>query len=384
MSQAANSGAQARTPKLEDVLRRASADHLLLTDVNGTLLDCNDRFAGEFGSGGDSPIGKGLSVWLSSEELSFAQKRWQRLFSGSKAERGLRKMKNGSGQVRLLDFCETPVISGGQPVAILSVGRDITEEALLEDKLWETQETRDSAVEYAVRASLGLIKGYIYSMRGGDSLSESQRAKFGRVVMDEIEALSRTIENLLSARGLHDDSITPAELCDVKSLMSAAIVSVEAEAQRREIKICRDEPVDSVEMHVPEAALVRLFQNLLEHCVMRITHSGQIHVKLQDSGEYIDIQISDNGSSVSEDLLRTLFVLRPPSARSEETALGSRSALYVARLFAEAMGGAVSVRSSAAGGLEFHLMLPRQAAGFTSAQSGHDYEGAQTSAMSVQ
>jgi K+-sensing histidine kinase KdpD len=293
-------------------------------------------------------------------------------------------MKNGSGQIRILDVCETPVTANGEIAAILSVGRDITEEALLEDKLWETQETRDSAVEYAVRASLDLIKGYIYSMRKGDTLSESQRAKFGGVVMDEIEALSRTVENLLSARGLHDDSMSVSELCEMKTLISAAVASVEAEAQRREIRVCRDEPVEAVEVHVPETAMIRLLQNLLEHCVLRITHDGQIHVKMQDSGEYVDIQISDNGSNVSEDQLRSLFVLRPQSARGEEAVSGSRTALYVARLFAEAMGGAVSARTSAEGGLEFHLMLPRQTAGFTSAHVDHEQARAQTTATTRQ
>ncbi|MBK6767053.1 MAG: PAS domain-containing protein [bacterium] len=345
-----------------EVTRNAMQDFVYVVDATGRLIDANERFLHEAIKLGASAEGTSIESLIVDEDRSIARRIWQSVAETRKPERSYRKMRNAAGATRVLDVMETAAIANGKVIGVVGVARDISEESALEDRIWDTQENSEAALEYAVRASLGLIKGYVFSLQRMERLPQEQRNRYGKVIVEEIETLSRNIENLLINRG-HYDEAGDGELCDVAQIVSEVVTLLRPEAERREIVLQVETSHPEVMLHCHSEAVHRVLLNLVDYCMLRITHRGQVQIRITDSGEYIDITLRDTGQSLSEKDVANLFCeVLPIGSEADSGTVGSRVDLYVARLLCDSLGGGLIARPTADGHMEFAVMFPRQAA----------------------
>lgn len=335
-------------------------DLVYIIDNSGRLVDANDRFFNELGIQQKQSEDIHVGVLINDEDRSVAKRIWQSVTESRRFERSIRRMRNAGGNQRLFDVQETPYIKDGKVLGLVGVARDVTEEFALEERIWESRENTEAALEYAVRASLGLIKGYVFSLQRMERLPAVQRERYGKVIVEEIETLGRNIENLLMSRGQFAEA-SDNDLCNIISVSHDIAALLKHEAVRREIVVKCPDKEREVLLYTKCEAVHRILLNLADYCMLRITHSGEITVGVGDYEEYIEITVSDSGPEMSDADIAMLFSeVAPAALEADSGAIGSKVDLYVARLLCDSLGGGISARATENRHLEFVVMLPRQ------------------------
>ena len=106
-----------------------------------------------------------------------------------------------------------------------------------------------------------------------------------------------------------------------------------------------------------EGKLRQVFYNLLAYAIERTPEGGSVSVRaLPCEGERLRIEIADEGAAVEDAprLFESLDVARPNECGGGVNELG----LAIAHRLVEALGGSLTARGGAAGGLTFRVELP--------------------------
>lgn len=104
-------------------------------------------------------------------------------------------------------------------------------------------------------------------------------------------------------------------------------------------------------------ALKRCLGNLLDNAIKYGQHA---QVAIDDNDERLEIRVLDAGPGIPDAVLERVFdpFYRVEGSRNRETG-GTGLGLTIARSIAESLGGRLSLRNRAEGGLEANLSLPR-------------------------
>ncbi len=347
-----------QTLALCDVVQRFAADLVFVIDRSGTIREANDRFWSEVGLSKESAGPAALLSVMAEDERALALRTWNTVIAHRNVQRSVRRMKAIKGETKVFSVVESPVTFGNDSSLLLGVARDITEESALEEKLWSAHENRVAALEYAVRASMGLVKGYMFSLQKLDNLPRDKREQFSRVIAEEVDTMGRNIENLLLSRG-NGEINGESSLFDIGAIVEEAISFCRSECERRNISVSVQEPQTALNFFGQPIAVMRVIANVLDFEIMRLTHSGEIQISVNDSDEYIEVRIADNGTAVSQEQLEWLSG-QGRSGNEQFIALSAgKTDLDVARLIADSLGGGVIAGSGETGGMVFTIMLPR-------------------------
>lgn len=330
--------------RVADAVKRCAVDVVYILDRSGNIVDGNDRFWADLGNGGHAVQGHPMLNTIPEDERTAAERTWDTILRHRRTERSVRKMRTPLGQVRVYSVMESPIESSGAIEGVLGIARDITEEAAIEDKLWNQQEHREAALEYAVRASMGLVKGYVFSMQKLESMPEAKRAHFSKVIAEEIDTMGRSINNLLFSRNVND-LMGESDIFDVRAIIGEVIQSQKAECERREIVLQFTPPAKDVSFYGHDEAIRRTVSNIVEFCILRLTHMGSIVIGIADCVEYIEVKIEDRGAPVNNEMIEGLLKPWHSQGIAEAAMAGSRFDIEVARLLCDSLGGGLGVEA---------------------------------------
>lgn len=338
-------------------------DIVYIVDKAGNIQCANNRFWTEIGLAAEEAGPAAMLKVLAEDCRLSALRSWNTILLNRKSMRSVLFLVNTRGEKRVISVQESPVVSANVATCVLGVGRDITEEYNVEGKIWSTLENRNAALEYSVRASLGLVKGYAYTLHKIENMTAEKRERFCRVIAEEVDSMGRSIDNLLLGRGTGDVE-REAELFNLSEVVADAVLSYKSEAARRSIELHFLESSSDVRLFGQPVALSRIVGNLIEFCLMRVTHSGMIKLDINDSEEYVELHIVDNGPSITNEQIDWLMSGAREVDSKGIVVSGSKFDLDVANLLARSLGGGILASSGENGGLGFTVMLPRTAHAF--------------------
>lgn len=329
---------------------------------DGTYLEVNPRLCDLLRQTRNKLIGTRMTLGVEHDQISTVERVLSGIVEKRKTERSTRVFRGSNGRKHTFEVIETPLLKNGEVWAIAGIGRDITQEEILERKLWDTAEEKQSALDFALRTSLGLVKGYIYTLDQGDAMSAEQMQNYVRIVQEEVEQLSVLVDDLLDYRraeaGKYDLSADVVDLCECIDL---AVEPFRKEMERREIKFSLEKPETLDPLYVSREVVIRVLYNLIQSAISRTLHSGVISIVVQDLEDYVDITMTDDGRPIPEDELPYIFdkysrVRKDGGIDGQRTGIG----LAVSRLLVKAVGGSIRAESREKAGSVFRLMLPRR------------------------
>jgi two-component system sensor histidine kinase KdpD len=212
-----------------------------------------------------------------------------------------------------------------------------------------------AAVGHDLRTPLAGIKAAVTSLRQTDVVwSVDERDELLATIESSADRLEGVVANLLDASRLQAGVLAvEARPVALDEAVAAALLSIAIATDRVQV----DVPEDLPHVHADPGLLERILANLIDNALRHGANDAPVRVTALAAASSAKLEIIDHGPGISAAQRERLFI---PFQRLDErsTTNGIGLGLWVARGFAEAMGGALVADSSAGGGLTMRLRLP--------------------------
>ncbi len=164
--------------------------------------------------------------------------------------------------------------------------------------------------------------------------------------------------NLLDLSRIEGGALaTDQEIYEVADLLERSLDRLRQRLAGRLVSV--EVPVDLPPMRVDAVLFDQVLTNLLENAVKYAPADAPIAVSATIAGSMVRVTVEDGGPGVPRSALSHLFdkFYRVPQ-RADGSRPGTGIGLAVVRGLTEAMGGTVTARRSALGGLAIDIELP--------------------------
>ncbi len=274
---------------------------------------------------------------------------------------------------RRLSLTQRALSDGDERLILIT---DVTELHALQDAV--NREKRLSALgemaarlAHQVRTPLSSALLYMSPLCAAE-LTRSERTRIANKVLDRLRHMESLVDSLLSfVRG----SAAKFEAVTLTDLTREVVDVVAPLIDRAGGSFSAPAEIPDMQVVVVKEALVGAVLNLITNAAEAGEGKNNVTLQLKNEEKNIVFCVSDDGPGVTEDLRDRIFdpffTTRP---------LGTGLGLAVVAMTARAHGGAINVRSNAAGGALFELAIPILGGGGTQrdAASHKRYENSAT------
>ena len=249
-------------------------------------------------------------------------------------------------------------------LAVVSLLRIAAERERLQREALEAEALRQAdtmktallrAVSHDLRTPLMAISTSAGALARSDlALAEADRAELLETILAASDRLDHLVGNLLDLSRLQAGAAQPERrLVDLDELVAAALDELGPAADRVEVALPHDVPAVSVDAHQIQRTIVNLLENALRYSP---PHEP---VRVQVSGGHSEavVRVIDHGPGVAAADRERIFQPFDRGGRTGDSP-GAGLGLAIARGFAEANGGRVTVESLSGQGATFVVSLP--------------------------
>jgi signal transduction histidine kinase len=208
-------------------------------------------------------------------------------------------------------------------------------------------------VSHELRTPLTAIRGHVEALREGVVTNDELREASLAVIAAEAERLGRLVGDVLDLAKLDAHRFTVLhEEVDMERLVDRAFVTFSEEARRRKIEYrCA---LEAKPVIVSDGdRVLQIITNLLSNAFRWTPDGGTVGLELNATDGTVYVGVADSGPGIPAAERERIF--RPFWSRGGG---GTGLGLAIARELAGALGGRVSLESSAETGSRFELMLP--------------------------
>ena len=206
-----------------------------------------------------------------------------------------------------------------------------------------------SGMAHEIRNPLGALDGAVQILRR-DELPSATRREFGELAAGEIGRLKSLVNNVLDFGRPKTPHVTDT---DPRMLVEsvAKLISETAKLSGVEVKTELDQCNRTLKLDVDQMKQVLL--NIGINGVQSMQGGGNLTYRTKCEGEFVDVEIVDEGSGIPEEEIERIF--NPfYSSRPEGTGLG----LSIAYRIVSQHNGHILVRRNATKGTTFTVRLP--------------------------
>lgn len=268
--------------------------------------------------------------------------------------------------------------------------------------LWRAiPELRSGAVtaelvnELVIVGSVGAAAGVLVGLNKGQAIRNrrlvEKKDDREETLVFLLRLLGHDIQNHLVAISTHVDALetstdgAPPEpvagirdrTADIDRLLETANIVLESETdgrtfERIDLSVVLREQLETLRLDAPTVAIEseiddglyiesnqfvdELFHNILDNAVVHNPSEDlTVSVSASTAGEWIEIEIEDDGSGIPDDLRDDLF---SPGVRADGSA-GDGIGLYLVRKLVDSYGGSIRVDDRASTGTRFVVRIPR-------------------------
>jgi signal transduction histidine kinase len=222
-----------------------------------------------------------------------------------------------------------------------------------------------ATVSHELRTPLAVIRSAAENLADGVVGDEQRIRRYGEVMRTEGRRLSEMVEQILEFSGIQSGqrhfTIRPLA---IPPLLRGIVSSSAAIIERAGVSVEMDLPDDLPEVAGDEAALRRVFQNLIDNAVKYGASGAWMKISARRTPQGVDVIIADRGIGIDPAEHSRIFepFYRAPAVVAAQTH-GAGLGLSLVQRIVAAHGGRVSVHSQPPSGSEFTVQLPIAPAG---------------------
>jgi signal transduction histidine kinase/CheY-like chemotaxis protein/purine-cytosine permease-like protein len=217
-----------------------------------------------------------------------------------------------------------------------------------------------TAISHELRTPLNSILGYAQILDGDEAIPPHRRQAVN-IIRRSGDHLLSVIEGTLDIARIEGGKLTlEVKALDFRDFLQQIVRMFELQAANKGLEF-HFEPQGEVPavVRADEKRLRQILINILGNAV-KFTQRGGVTLRLRYARELATFEIEDSGPGISEAELERIF---EPFARGDATAsaAGAGLGLTISRMFADVMGGHLSVDSTPGRGSRFtvRLFLPQ-------------------------
>jgi len=221
-------------------------------------------------------------------------------------------------------------------------------------------------LSHEMRTPLNSILGWaniLSSTAPGNINPEELKEGIG-VIERNAKAQAKLIEDMLDvARIVSGKLQLEISRCDMRKVLLAAIDTVQTAAKAREITLETDIDSHACDIYCDAYRMQQVATNLLSNAIKFTPQGGTVRLRLTQLPSDILLEISDNGTGISAELLPTIFERFSQAAGNNKRQFGGLGlGLNIARNIVELHGGTIMACSDGRNcGSTFSVALPIRA-----------------------
>ncbi len=338
--------------KLEGILN-ASPDAIVVIDMNGSIIECNDRTTQICGLERSQLVGKAAQDFFAIKDgpksYDYLLKTVQEKGIVNEFECNLvRKTGKYPAEISLSVLRD----KNGHPVGFVSILRDLTERKQLEQRLLRSERFAAigelaGMIGHDIRNPLTAIKNAVFLLKrhrakNGDETSSSMI----NVIENSVENANRIVSDLLDySREIHLDLSESSP----KHLLNQALAMLQVPSS---IKLL-DNTSSDIKLFVDQSKMVRVFANLVKNAFDAMPKGGTLKIGNVLENDVVRIDFADSGVGVSKEVMPKMFT---PLFTTKAQGMGF--GLSICKRIVESHGGNISVESIPGEGATFVIVLP--------------------------
>jgi len=331
-------------------------DSIYLVDSDGTYLFVNGKHLSRLGSPVDKVIGRTYGEFHLIDDTKEFEGKIEEVFeTGQTTQHEHRSLRDDRYFLRTLSPVKTP---DGSTTSVTVVSKDITErkqseEAMLRSEKLASLGQFSAGLAHELRNPLAVISTCSQFCLEGRQPEHLVKENF-QVIYRSSRKASHLINELLAfAR--------PAQLkysdVDINPLIIRMLQMAQLEVRHNRITFVERLGKGLPKVHGDEEKLGQVFLNLLQNAIYAVSHQGKITIEtgLPDPGEYLEVNITDDGPGIPHNYLCRLF---DPFFTTKDG--GTGLGLSICHSIMEQHQGSISVECGKVKGTRMTVRLPVQ------------------------
>lgn len=358
-------------------------------NVDGIIIECNKTILDKLGYAKREFADKHMAKFTTKESAASFKKDFSRLLETRKLLGVERQLVTKGGKIIDVILNVTMEYDENQkPISTKATFEDITDRKKAEEKLKIFSEVLEGKVKertgdlqivnknleraneikadfiadasHELRTPLSIIKLNLDLALRESSRDSTDPYEAMATIHNEVGLMSNIISDLTFLSRADAGDVSHLRYRDIQlgELLTRVVKSTRVMSEKKNISLYIDN-LDEIYVRGDEAALERLFMNLISNAVKYNHDNGWVRLTLTNDDKYAVITVTDNGIGISdEDLLRVFErFYRADKARSRESG-GTGLGLSISKWVAEVHGGTINVKSEIGKGSEFTVKLP--------------------------
>jgi PAS domain S-box-containing protein len=255
-----------------------------------------------------------------------------------------------------VEVTATPLIDeDGQAIGAVVVFRDVTERREVDRMKSEFV----SMVSHELRTPLAAIRGSLGLIAGG-ALGEvaPSAARMVDIALVSSDRLSRLINEILDIERIESGTLSmELGVHRADALIESAVGQVQVIAQESGVRVSIGRTEGQV--YADADRVVQTLLNLLSNAIKFSFSGGNVSVRTEPRGAFVEFAIQDDGRGIPEDKLDRIFSRfeQVDSSDAREKG-GSGLGLSISRSIVERLGGRIWAVNNDGAGATFHFTLP--------------------------
>ncbi len=279
----------------------------------------------------------------------------------------VRQLNRAADNIREGNLDFTIDTKGGDEISELSESFEAMRRRLqrnAQEKLDAEQEQRAliANIAHDLKTPITAIKGYAEGILDGVADTPEKQERYIRTIFNKANELN-TLINELTLYADIDTNRIPYNFCklNVQDYFSDCVEALEMDLENQHIRLSYSNEVDADVMMIADPEqLSRVIHNIIGNSVkyMRAAEPSYITLRVRDVGDFVQIEIGDNGKGIAAKDLPHIFdrFYRADESRNS-AAGGSGIGLSIVRKILEDHGGKIWATSREGAGTTMHFVL---------------------------
>ncbi len=232
-----------------------------------------------------------------------------------------------------------------------------------EEKVQYDMENKEliSNISHDLKTPITAIKGYCEGIMDGVASSPEKMDKYIRTIYNKANDMDRLIDELTFYSKIDTNKIPYTfTKVDIGDYFSDCVDELSMELEQKNISLSYDNEVAEGTIIIADTEqLKRVVNNIVNNSVKYLDkEKGQLEIRLLDEGDFVHIEIEDNGKGISQKDLPLIFdrFYRADASRTHSQG-GSGIGLSIVKKIIEDHGGKIWATSTEGEGTTMHFVL---------------------------